>query len=158
MRVGCWYVGGVWVLGVRRQLLTSGMTAPVPSLFYNIISSVSARSSRSAKDPRPGCQCEDTRHSGHLRQLVLLLRRTGTCSCFFLYFVQIWVPLIYLSRRQVWCQQFSNNSLNMETKSTCWLHKRASFFEADLKRFFCKVGLWLGMKYNFSQERSLHCT
>ena len=54
-----------------------GMKAPMPSLIYSIISSVSAWPSGSAEDPRPSSQCEDTRHSGHLCQLVLLLRRTG---------------------------------------------------------------------------------
>ena len=54
----------------------AGKKTPLPSLiFYNIF--VSAWESGPAQDPRPGGQREGARHSGHLRQLVLRLWRTG---------------------------------------------------------------------------------
>ena len=83
---------GLLVLWSAAQLLSVGMfgcrawrvdwfillfwlstaTVPIPIFIF-----VSAWEGGPAQDPRPGGQREGARHSGHLRQLVLRLRRTG---------------------------------------------------------------------------------
>ena len=76
---GCWLnCWAVWCFGGRlvHTVALTGKKTPLPSLiFFNIF--VSAWEGGPAQDPRPGGQREGARHSGHLRQLVLRLRRTG---------------------------------------------------------------------------------
>ena len=66
---------GCRVCRLVHTVALTGRKTPLPPLFFNIF--VSAWESGPAQDPRPGGQREGARHSGHLRQLVLRLRRTG---------------------------------------------------------------------------------
>ena len=106
---------------------------------YSVTTFVSAGSSRSSQDPRPGGQREGARHSGHLRQLLILLRCAGLILI--KTFLKVFTELVRTALTNLtstflkYVQGFSSKygTKLLETVSVCWLHKRTIF---DWKRLF----------------------
>ena len=106
---------------------------------YSVTTFVSAGSSRSSQDPRPGGQREGARHSGHLRQLLILLRCAGLILI--KTFLKVFTELVRTALTNLtstflkYVQGFSSKYgiKLLETVSACWLHKRTIF---DWKRLF----------------------
>ena len=111
---------------------------------YSVTTFVSAGSSRSSQDPRPGGQREGARDSGHLRQLLILLRCAGLILINVQQkktFLKVFTELVRTALTNLtstflkYVQGFSSKygTKLLETVSACWLHKRTIF---DWKRLF----------------------
>ena len=66
-----------FMIGILRGFDNKGRPVAHRKENYSVTTFVSAGSSRSSQDPRPGGQREGARDSGHLRQLLILLRCAG---------------------------------------------------------------------------------
>ena len=66
-----------FMIGILRGFKNNGRPVAHRKETYSVTTFVSAGSSRSSQDPRPGGQRAGARHSGHLRQLLILLRCAG---------------------------------------------------------------------------------
>ena len=86
---------------------------------YSVTTFVSAGSSRSSQDPRPGGQREGARDSGHLRQLLILLRCAGLIliKTFLKVFTEL-VRTALTNLTSTFLKLFKVSHLNMEPN--CW--------------------------------------
>ena len=112
---------------------------------YSVTTFVSAGSSRSSQDPRPGGQREGARHSGHLRQLLILLRCAGLSliKTFLKVFTEL-VRTALTNLTSTFLKLFKVSHLNMEPN--CWKPCHLVGYIREQSFIVFNLDLWLEIK------------